>query len=191
MERQCNKCKNTKDFFCFYKKKNGLNGHDSICKDCKKMYHTKNRESILVKKALYREVTKEKKATYQKNYRQKNKELLREYSNNYRTKRRKTDPVYNALLNIRSRLSAFTKLSSINKTKSTLHFLGCSSLEFKNHIEKLFSSTMTWSNYGEWHIDHIIPLSIAKTENDLKKLCHYTNLQPLWAEDNLKKGCKE
>mgnify|MGYP002132731409 FL=1 len=49
---------------------------------------------------------------------------------------------------------------------------------------------MTWDNYGDWHIDHIIPLNSAQTEEDLYKLCHYSNLQPLWALDNLKKGSK-
>jgi hypothetical protein len=49
---------------------------------------------------------------------------------------------------------------------------------------------MSWDNHGEWHIDHIIPLSSAKNENDVYTLCHYTNLQPLWAEENLRKSNK-
>jgi hypothetical protein len=49
---------------------------------------------------------------------------------------------------------------------------------------------MTWDNHGEWHIDHIIPISSGKTEDEVLKLCHYTNLQPLWKEDNLKKSDK-
>jgi hypothetical protein len=49
---------------------------------------------------------------------------------------------------------------------------------------------MTWSNMGEWHIDHIKPLATAKTEKDVYELNHYTNLQPLWAKDNLSKGAK-
>ena len=49
---------------------------------------------------------------------------------------------------------------------------------------------MNWDNRSEWHIDHIVPLSSANTEEELIRLCHYTNLQPLWAEDNLKKGGK-
>ena len=58
------------------------------------------------------------------------------------------------------------------------------------HLEKQFAIGMSWENRSEWHIDHIIPLSSAKTEDEVYKLCHYTNLQPLWAEDNLKKSNK-
>ena len=60
----------------------------------------------------------------------------------------------------------------------------------KEHLESQFIDGMGWDNRVEWHIDHIIPLSSAKTEDELYRLCHYTNLQPLWAEDNLKKGNK-
>jgi len=58
------------------------------------------------------------------------------------------------------------------------------------HFESLFTNGMCWNNMGQWHIDHIIPLSTAITEEDVIRLCHYTNLQPLWAEDNLKKSNK-
>jgi hypothetical protein len=60
----------------------------------------------------------------------------------------------------------------------------------KKHLEIQFIEGMSWENQGKWHIDHKIPLSSAKTEEEVYKLCHYTNLQPLWAEDNLKKGSK-
>ena len=49
---------------------------------------------------------------------------------------------------------------------------------------------MTWENYGEWHIDHIIPLDSANDENELYSLCYYTNLQPLWGNENIRKGAK-
>ena len=64
--------------------------------------------------------------------------------------------------------------------------------ELKIYLESKFVEGMSWNNYGlyGWHIDHIIPLSSANTEDEIYKLCHYTNLQPLWSEDNLKKGCK-
>jgi hypothetical protein len=59
----------------------------------------------------------------------------------------------------------------------------------KKYIESKFKEGMSWDNYGVygWHLDHIIPLSSAKNEEELKSLCHYTNLQPLWAFDNLSK----
>ena len=60
----------------------------------------------------------------------------------------------------------------------------------KNYIESMFKEGMTWENHGEWHIDHIIPISSGKTEDEVIKLCHYSNLQPLWAEENLLKGDK-
>jgi hypothetical protein len=60
----------------------------------------------------------------------------------------------------------------------------------KQHIERQFTKGMNWDNQGKWHIDHIIPLASANTEEELIKLCHYTNLQPLWAEDNLTKSDK-
>ena len=72
----------------------------------------------------------------------------------------------------------------------TFEIIGCDGLFLKTHLESLFTSNMCWENYGEWHVDHIIPLSSSKNLNEFYKLCHYTNLQPLWAHDNLKKGSK-
>ena len=79
-----------------------------------------------------------------------------------------------------------------NKSKSTEIIIGISFDELKIYLESKFIEGMTWSNYGfnGWHIDHIIPLSSAENEEEIYKLCHYTNLQPLWAEENLKKGKK-
>jgi hypothetical protein len=71
---------------------------------------------------------------------------------------------------------------------STEDIVGINYNEFKNYLESKFIDGMNWDNRGEWHIDHIIPLSSAKSEEELRKLCHYTNLQPLWEKDNLKKS---
>ena len=68
--------------------------------------------------------------------------------------------------------------------------LGCTSLELKQHLELKFTEGMNWDNYGRWHVDHIKPISLATTEQEAIQLSHYTNLQPLWAEDNLKKSNK-
>jgi hypothetical protein len=81
---------------------------------------------------------------------------------------------------------------NIKKHNKTFDIVGCSPQQLKEHIQSQFKDNMSWENYGYygWHIDHITPLSSAKTEEEIYQLCHYTNLQPLWAEDNLKKSNK-
>ena len=78
----------------------------------------------------------------------------------------------------------------MSKKKKTFEMIGCTPDELRNHLSKQFIDGMSWDNYGEWHIDHILPLVSAKDEEEVVKLCHYSNLQPLWAKDNLIKGCK-
>jgi hypothetical protein len=115
-----------------------------------------------------------------------NKNKRREYKNNYSTQRLKTDILFKLKRNIRIRINKFLK----NKKDNSSDIVGCSYLCLKEHLQQNFKDNMSWDNYGEWHIDHIIPLSSAKTEEEIYVLCHYTNLQPLWAEDNLKKSNK-
>jgi hypothetical protein len=91
---------------------------------------------------------------------------------------------------VRGRVNKFLKSKNITKTNKTFDIVGCTPEFLKEHLEQQFTEGMSWDNQGKWHIDHIIPLSSAKTEEEIYKLCHYTNLQPLWAEDNLNKGCK-
>jgi hypothetical protein len=76
------------------------------------------------------------------------------------------------------------------KAGSAVSDLGCSIPELKAYLEKMFQPGMTWENWGAWHIDHIIPLaSFDLTDREqFLKACHYTNLQPLWAPDNQRKG---
>jgi len=82
------------------------------------------------------------------------------------------------------------KFNKVSIGTGTLELVGLSSQELKNYLESKFVDGMCWDNYGlyGWHIDHVIPLSSAKNDDRLKELCHYTNLQPLWAFDNLSKG---
>jgi 5-methylcytosine-specific restriction endonuclease McrA len=84
------------------------------------------------------------------------------------------------------------KIIKYKRNKSSIDVLGCDIEYFISYIEKKFDENMSWNNYGYhgWHIDHIIPISSAKNEEDLLKLSHYTNLQPLWKEENLKKSNK-
>ena len=92
--------------------------------------------------------------------------------------------------NLRSRISQFVKSNKLHKDNKTLIMLGIDLPGFKNYLEERFNFGMTWDNYGEWHIDHIIPLYYAKNSEDLNKLCHYTNLQPLWGFENSSKRNK-
>ena len=78
----------------------------------------------------------------------------------------------------------------ITKKNKTFEIVGCEPNELKMYLEKQFVVGMSWENRNEWHIDHIIPLSSAKTEDELYKLCHYTNLQPLWVVENIQKSNK-
>jgi hypothetical protein len=78
------------------------------------------------------------------------------------------------------------------KSNSTFKIVGCTPRFLKEYLEKQFQPGMTWKNHtvNGWHIDHKIPISAAKTQEDINRLAHYTNLQPMWATENLKKGNK-
>ena len=140
-----------------------------------KVYYENNKENIL---------------TYKKDWSEKNKEKLKKQKKEYVKKRKTEDIVYYLKYICRARLYHFLKTKNITKKNKTFEIVGCSPELLKEYLEKQFVQEMTWENRSEWHIDHIIPLSSAKTEDELYRLCHYTNLQPLWAEDNLKKGNK-
>ena len=92
--------------------------------------------------------------------------------------------------NLRSRVGSYCKAIRANKTTRTKEMLGIDSSGFKLHIESKFQEGMTWENYGQWHVDHIKPISLARNEQEIVELNHYTNLQPLWASDNIKKSNK-
>jgi hypothetical protein len=104
----------------------------------------------------------------------------------YYKRRVKEDPIFKLTKNLRARLKTAMKRGYL--TGSAIKDLGCSVEFFKQYLESLFQSGMTWGNHGEWHIDHIIPLASANTLEEASRLCHYTNLQPLWAKDNMRKG---
>lgn len=123
------------------------------------------------------------------------KKQIKEWRKNnptYELNKRKTDVLYKLKQNVRHRINSYMKNVGLRKSTKSFNTVGCSSDFLKTYIENLFIENMSWDNYGVngWHIDHIIPLSSAKTEGEIIKLCHYTNLQPLWAKDNLQKGDK-
>lgn len=117
-------------------------------------------------------------------YEENNKELIKIRKNAYAKKRKELDMGFRLASNLRARLSR--SVSKNFKKTSLSTYLGCTIHELKAHLESKFQPGMTWDNYGDWHIDHIYPLSKVdyNDENQFNKAVHYTNLQPLWAKDN-------
>ena len=91
---------------------------------------------------------------------------------------------------MRSNMWSAMKRQGYKKKSRTHEMLGCDFDFFKSYIEAQFKEGMTWDNHGLWHFDHIIPVSSAKSEEELIRLNHYSNFQPLWAEENLSKSNK-
>ncbi len=133
----------------------------------------------------------------------KNAERMRAYRRRYRAenmaacskcqvianaKRRKIDPMYRVSCALRRRVTGAMRDRGYTKSSKSTELLGCDWGQLRGHIESKFQSGMTFQNYGQWHVDHIIPIASAKNEAELNRLFHYTNLQPLWAEDNRRKG---
>jgi len=156
--KKCFKCNTIKPIKDFHKNKCKKDGLSTQCKSCKKKTNRR----------------------WLENNRQKRRD--------YRAKKRIEDPMFKVKENLRSRCWIAFNNISIKKSKKTSELLGTDYETFKMHMESQFKDNMSWDNYGEWHIDHIIPLASANTEEELIKLFHYTNTQPLWAEENLRKG---
>ena len=105
--------------------------------------------------------------------------------------RLKSDPVFAFTKQVRCLVRDAVARGGYAKSTKTATILGCTWPEFVTHIERQFLPGMSWSNRGEWHIDHIVPMATAVTEADVLALNHFTNLRPLWGPDNLKKGAKQ
>jgi len=168
-------------------------------KDKRKSYLEANKEKIRERGKAYREANKEKYKLYHKAYREANKEHRKKIKNAYVKQRRKFDPLFRLTLNYRrSCIRAFKSIGQ-KKNNSSIKLLGLNDWqELEEHFSKQFynhpetGEEMTFDNHGlyGWHLEHIIPLDSAKTEEEIIKLCHYTNLQPMWAEENNAKSNK-
>lgn len=145
--------------------------------------YLKNKEKISKQHKEYYQANKEKAKIYAAEWYQKNKKLRnkQEYDKYH------TDPLYKITRALRSVIRNAFKRIGKNKPTNTEHLMGCSWIEAKVHFESLFKEGMSWKNYGEWHIDHIRPCS-SFTEKDMHEMNHISNLQPLWAEENIQKS---
>ena len=187
-EKACRSCSEIKNLSNFNRDKKTPDGYDYQCKDCRK-----------AQKKEWRKKNSEHVSNYDKQYYLENKDAKRKSNLEARKRRRKNNP----LLKIKEAYSsslrrAFQSIKIQKNTKSS-DVIGCTNKEFRDHLASQFynhpqtGEPMTFENYGlyGWHLDHIIPISSAKSEADIRKLSHYSNIQPLWAEDNLKKSSRQ
>lgn len=124
---------------------------------------------------------------YQKEYRTKHKEKVCKQNRKYQKQRKTKDPLFKLACNTRTLVCNSFKRKFTNKSKKTIEILGCNFEEFKIYLEKQFKESMNWQNQGSfWELDHIKPVSLAVSQEELLKLNHYTNFQPL--EKNLNRS---
>lgn len=184
MTKICNWCKEHKDVLEFNKHPKMPGGRLNKCKCCEKIYkakyYRKNKNGII----------KEQKLRNKENYKlAKRSKQYKKVRNISRKIRYKNDLQYKLSCILRSRLKAALKGKS--KGIKTLDSIGCSIQHLIKYLESKFIQGMSWNNYGKaWHIDHIKPISSFDLPNEIRLANHYKNLQPLWAEDNFKKGAK-
>lgn len=174
----------------------------NICKWCRReqnniyMQTYSNKESS----KKYMEANKDKKKEYDKNRYEKVKDKVKENIKSHRKEinerrrvRRKEDISFRLSERMRIRLWSALKSEKTLKWNKTMIYVWCTKEELKLHLEKQFTDWMSWENYWQWHIDHKIPFKYHidngwLTEENLFKVMHFSNLQPLWAEDNHRKG---
>jgi hypothetical protein len=198
----CSKCKEEKPISEFYIRTNGY--LYSWCKKCSIIYSTETmsrykeqhkeymREYYKTHKEYWKsyyktEEARERRREYEKT--EKYKERRRPQRRIYEKERRK-DPAYRLNNNISTAIS-----SALRGRKKGRHWetiVGYTVKELKKHLEKYFTNGMAWENYGEWHIDHIIPISLWTYTNpediEFKKCWSLENLRPVWAKDNVRKN---
>ena len=174
----------------FHTKASNKDNKDSRCRLCAKelkaKYYLANKAHILEKTKTYKKENEHSISSKKAQYYQQEKDRIRIYRKN----KRKVDLNYKLARNLRRRLVLAVHRDW--RAGSAVVDLGCTIEFFKTYIECLFQAGMSWKNYGEWHLDHIVPLAFFDLTNREQFLnaCHYTNYQPLWAVDNLSKNCK-
>lgn len=189
MTKICTKCNIDKDIIEFPIRKNGKDGHRNECKLCTyTIYYNEN----------YRK-------PYQKEYERKNKDKIKGYRIKYkdkvnkkRTDRKKNDPYFKLICNLRNMTGAAFKINGYKKNSKTEDIIGISFEKFKIYIESQFEPWMNENNQGKytgnynetWQLDHIRPISNATTPEEIIKLSHYTNLRPLCSRKNIEKSNK-
>jgi hypothetical protein len=195
MKKKCRVCENILPIEDFY-------FEHGRCKKCLNKIRAEIRKNKPKKKKI--KIIKAKKINdkvriraYQNEWRRENKDKINLYKRNYRNRRLKNNPLLRLGENIRNRMYKEFKEQDLRKQNHSNEYLGCSFGFLKSYIESLWVEGMNWGNWGryvedgppKWHIDHIIPVTYfdLSKEEEAKKCFHYSNLRPIWADDNISK----
>lgn len=149
-----------------------------------------NSEKIKKSNCAWTKANPEKVKERKRAYRKANLEKINENARNYWLNKIKTNSFLAMKIRVRCLISTSLRKKNYTKKSRTHEILGCDYETFMAYLEAQFVDGMNWDNRDKWHIDHIIPLASAQTEEDVLRLNHYTNLQPLWAADNFAKRDK-
>ncbi len=210
----CTKCYIEKPLNKFSKAKKGKFGVRGDCKECQKVYRIENKESIKELNKKWYKRNKKEKIKYSKEYYLKNKDKIDKKATEWKIKNikkfkayqkkyriinrenirnkekfnRQNNPVIKLKSNLTHRLNQ--ALRGHTKSLSTMFLIGCEIDYLMYYIQEQFTKGMFWDNYGDWHIDHKKPCSLfdLSIPDEQRRCFNYTNLQPLWARDNLRKS---
>ena len=164
------------------------------CSQRAKKYNYENREKIKKNGERYREENGERCRAMGRDWYSRNKERVIKRTTAYSKERYQNNFSVRMIHVARARINAMLRGKAIGKFTSTAKLIGCTPKFLKEYLEKKFLKGMTWDNYGikGWHVDHITPCASFDFNCPVQQLacCHYSNLQPLWALDNIRKGAK-
>lgn len=204
MTKKCKKCDVEKELCEFNAHRTSKDGLDGRCKSCLNKYYRKNRPRYRRNSIRWHENPENKKKEYnrlrkrfldnkdhinecKRIWHKKNLEKNRKYLREWTANRRKIDINYQIAYHVRSRISEALRKNKKHKKSEIL--LGCTFEEYKLYLESKFLPEMTWKDRKKWNIDHIIPCCAFNLihETEQKQCFHYSNTQPLWKRDNLRK----
>lgn len=159
-----------------------------------KRYYQKHKEKKLTYHKKWSENKKEHLIKYHKEWRNKNIDKHRENKRNYERTRKANDPLYKLISNFRTAIYQVLKESNVEKNKHYFDILQYTPKELIVHLESQFKDTMCWGNYGEWHVDHKLPIThfniVEMGDEEFMKCWSLDNLQPMWGLENIRKSNK-
>ena len=159
-----------------------------------KKYYESNKQKISEYYSEWREDKKEHLKEYQKKWREKNIDKIRKVKRDYERNRKHNDPTYKLIANFRTAIWTVLKENNMDKYGHYFDILRYSPDELVVHLENQFTEGMTWDNYGEWHVDHRLPITSFKFQevgdNEFMRCWELNNLQPMWGDENISKSNK-